>query len=396
MHIEFNPAMKIYFEILDKELKSILKFWTRNVIDIQTKVIYGECDINGRANPDSPLGSMYLARIMYGMSAACRHYKSSEYKPYADLAYTKLVQEYKNPNGGYFWSIDSSGNREFDTENVCMAQAFILYGLTEYALLSDSPEIEQEINSHLEFIDKTLRDQDGVGYIDGFTEEWRLTQYNSRALATHIHLLESFVKLFEYKPGDDLKNRIRELIEIITSYFIDEEKQECLHRLTKDWKKLPNFNWAGHNAEIGWILCQAAETIDNKDLITVSKELLSSLLNNLLAVARDETYGGIFNELVENVPIEDFKLWWPQAETALALLYHYKHFGDDESLKKALMLIGYIDDIFVDKENDEWFAMVSKVGDPLIEEAKVHFWKSMYHNVRYCILTTKLLKTISR
>jgi mannobiose 2-epimerase len=380
---------------LETELEQILAFWTKNLVFPEQNKIFSECDILGKPNPDASLGSMFLARLIYGASAACRFLNTEKYKPLADWAYQRLIKDYKNPAGGYYWSTTPNGCVEHDEDNINMTQAFILYGLSEYAMLDKNAEVEKELSVHISFLELTLRAPDKKGYLDGFTSDWKPLSTQTRSLATHIHLLEGYVKYFQLKEENRIREIIEELIEIICSHFIDIANLECLHRLQPDWQPMPNFNWAGHNAEIGWILCYAAETIGNQLLTDRTSKLMLELMEGVLQQGWDDNDGGLFNEVKNGKPTEVNKHWWPTAETVIALLYCNKHTKKDRYLQLAYKGIHFIDTKISDKKNGEWHSSISSDGMPLAGEPKVHFWKSLYHNIRYCIVAHQMLSEVS-
>jgi len=129
--------MEYYIERLNHELKNILKFWQNYAI--RNEQIASEVSNNGTARFNTPLGSVYLARLLYGTSAACRHFGNTNFQPIADLAYRTLTTRLSNPSGGYHWAVDEKRNIIHDAVNYSFAQAFVVYGMSEYfALTSDS------------------------------------------------------------------------------------------------------------------------------------------------------------------------------------------------------------------------------------------------------------------
>jgi len=123
-------------------------------------------------------------------------------------------------------------------------------------------------------------------------------------------------------------------------------------------------------------------------------KITRQLTTKVLEQAYDITHGGIYNELIHGAPTEPEKYWWPSAETVLALLYCHKYFKNELFIDKASMLIEYIENTIQDKRRGEWYSVVSADGNPIGDEPKVHFWKSLYHNVRYCIEVQKLIREI--
>ena len=108
-------------------------------------------------------------------------------------------------------------------------------------------------------------------------------------------------------------------------------------------------------------------------------------MNNVTKLAFDTKYGGVYNALENGSPVEDEKVWWPQAETVIALINCYQITGNENYIQQSNQLISYIENVFIDPLNGEWYSSVSIEGKPNVKVPKIHFWKSLYHNVRYYV-----------
>ncbi|RXP46611.1 hypothetical protein EC396_13900 [Lutibacter sp. HS1-25] len=378
---QLNILMKIPLDRLNKELNSNLLFWMNNAIQPDRKQLYASISVDGIPDISAPLGVMYLSRVLYGASTACRVLETESFGELASISFKEL-KNFTNPKGGFYWAKNTSNSPIHDSENVNMAQAFVLYGLLAYASIKPSLELDKMIEKQAEFIINNLYDFKNKGFIDGFDENWILGSTPSKAFGTHIHLLESFVKLYEYNKSEKTVLLIEELITIILEHFITKDTFDCLHRLTPDWKVKENEIWAGHNAECSWILCWAAKSIKNEKLIDACNALSLNIMEQVIKKAFDTKNGGVYNVLKNNLPTEDFKIWWPQAEVVLALLNCYSISKDVKYKTQALALMDYISDNFI-AENGEWFTEIFDNGKPNASIPIIHFWKSMYHTVRY-------------
>ncbi|SNR63514.1 Mannose or cellobiose epimerase, N-acyl-D-glucosamine 2-epimerase family [Lutibacter agarilyticus] len=372
--------MGVLKERLEIELKKNLSFWLNYVVNKDANHIITEVSINGTPNTNASLGVMYLSRILFGASSAYLLFKNDAYAELADTAYTRLL-EFSNPKGGYYWAKNTSNKIIHDADNTNMAQAFVLYGLLEYARIKPSLALDELIKKQVNFIKNTLYDVENGGYIDGFNEDWVLGKAPTKALGTHLHLLEAFVKLYKYKRSEKTQLLIEELITIITQKFITKDTYDCLHRLTPDWKLLPNEIWAGHNAECSWILCNAANVIENERLQKECNSLSLKMMKGVLDKAWDKN-GAVFNVLQNNLPTEAVKIWWVQAETVLGLLNCFRITKENSYRENAIELMNYISTHFI-AENGEWYSEIYNSGAPNTSIPIVHFWKSMYHTVRY-------------
>lgn len=367
-------------QVVLKELKSLLDFWLEKAETANRDRIFSEIAINGNVNNEAPVGSMFLGRILYGASIGCKVLRTDKYKILADAAFQKLKNELKNPNGGFYWAKDYQNNILHDAENNNMAQAFVIYGLSEYAALNT--DAEPELVEQTKFVLNKLVDSENGGFVDGFNQSWIPEKTQTKALGTHIHLLEAFTKQYILQNNQSLKPVIENLIHIILDKFLIESEKAFLHRTTTNWIPLPNFNWAGHNAEVSWILCQSAKAIKSKALIDECNSKALAIMDKVILEAFDSTGGGVFNELKDNQPVENVKTWWPQAEICLGLMNAWQISGKEYYLEKATKLSSYISHNFIHKSG-EWYTELNPDNTPVESQPLVFFWKSLYHNVRY-------------
>ncbi|MBI9041927.1 AGE family epimerase/isomerase [Lutibacter sp.] len=370
-----------------QELTKNVLFWMNNCIHSESNTLYSGVSIQGVPLTTEPLGAMYLSRILYGASTASELLKTTDYLKLATISFQEL-ETFKNPKGGYYWSKISAHKFINAPDDVNMAQAFILYGFVAYAKINPSKTLDKLIEKQANFIKNTLWDAKNSGFIDGFDEHWNLGNSPTKSLGTHLHTLEAFVALYEYQQDSSILPIIEELITLILTHFITKDTFDCIHRLTIQWKPLKNEVWAGHNAECSWILCDAANTTKNEALISQCNATALKMMSQVIQKAIDTKNGGLFNVLENGTPTETVKIWWPQAEMVLALLNCYNITHDSLYKDLALEFSTYISTQFI-APNGEWYTEIKNSGQPTTEIPIVHFWKSMYHTVRYYFMVEK-------
>jgi len=366
---------------LKAEFENYMDYWMRIMLSQDQKDIFPEMSQDAVPNKMADMGSMYLSRIMYGASRAFQSLHEVRYKVLADTAYA-LLSDFKNPSGGYFWARKYNMEWKHDADNANMAQAFVMYGLAEYSKINSSPSVLELLEKQLSFIQANIKDDASQFYLDGFDEKWARGAHMTRSFGSHFHIMEALVLVYKENKTDSLKNSIHDLITLILDRFIDKTHYSCLHRFTEDWKLLPNEVWAGHNAECSWVICEAAKTINDAQLVKKTEDIAVKMMNLVIENARDKNNGGYFNAIEGSKPLEDVKSWWPQAEVVLGLMNVFKITGNEKYKKLALEQSRYISETFISGKG-EWFAEVDQTGAPIKETPEVFFWKSMYHTVRY-------------
>ncbi len=366
---------------LQKEFSNYLDYWMHSMVSQNQKEVFPEISQDSVPNKLADMGSMYLSRILYGASRACVAMEDNSFMTLADTAFD-LLADFKNPSGGYYWARKNNMEWSHDADNVNMAQAFVLYGLTEYSRINASPTVLMLLEEQLRFIQGNIRDDSDEFYLDGFDEKWARGAKMTRSFGSHFHVLEALVLVYEQNKTIALKNSIRDLIERIIDRFIDKNNYSCLHRFTEGWELLPNEDWAGHNSEFSWVICEAAKSIDDTVLINLTRGLAVKMMDLVIENASDGENGGYFNAIDGKKPLEDSKSWWPQAEVVLGLMNVFQITGDEKYQKLAYEQVAFISDNFV-AQNGEWYTGIENSGMPVKEMPLVFFWKSMYHTVRY-------------
>jgi len=375
---------------IKQEFINYLDFWMDQMIFGSPEKVYPEISIDNIPNKSGLVGSMYLSRILYGASKACKTLKTKKYRELADVAFGGLA-DFKNPMGGYYWGRKYNMAWVHDPENSNMAQAFVLYGLVEYAGINPSSSLDQLIDDQVKFIMTVLSDESKTGFLDGFDEQWREGASMTRSFGTHFHILEALVKYKAYRNEKSVLSSIAGLIRIIIDKFIDPKNFNCIHRFGESWQVMPNEIWAGHNAECSWVLCEAAEATKDQVLIKETHNLAILMIDSVIAFALDRNKGGYFNVLDKDTSSDKTKGWWQQIEVALGLFNAFAITGQTRYKKLAFEQIAFIQDKFLCPEG-EWYSEVTNEGTPVKRVPKVFFWKSLYHTVRYYDYLIKKVK----
>lgn len=382
--------MDYYIERLSQELRNIIVFWQKYALN--NNQIAPEVSVNGQPVYNAPLGSIYLARLLFGASASCMFLHESSFKSIADLAYHALRNQLSNPNGGFYWAVNQDGDIVHDEMNISMAQAYAVLGLSEYYALTGDEDVKREIYYQIDFIESKIKHYIDNSYLDGFKEDWTPLKKQYKSLGTHLHLLESYTRFVEVSGDRIYRRSIEKILVLLISRFIHHENREIIHRYDVNWTPLPNENWIGYNMETAWIIYHSARLINNNTLTAECEKILLSLCDHAIETGFDHQYGGMFNRFNNGEVVSTHKEWWIQAESVNALLLAHQISNNMKYLSYAIRLLEYIDNSFSDQEKGEWYDTISREGKPVTNIPRLHLWKSMYYNVRYCIKSTEYLQ----
>ena len=390
-----------YYNELDRECLSILKWWMEHSIDRTNGGFYGKIDNNNTVIEEAPKGSVLNSRILWTFSAAYHHYKNPSYLQTATRAFEYISNHFIDPVfSGVYWSVDAFGN-PLDTKKQVYAIAFALYGTSEYYLASGDEKALQTATSLYNAIEEHSRDKIKGGYLEAFSREWndlpdlRLSAKDSnekKTMNTHLHILEAYSNLYKAWPDAKLKEHITELLQLFAQYFIDKETGHLILFFNEDWRSKHTLVSYGHDIEAAWLLQEAAIIIGDKDLIEEIKHLSEKLA---ISAARGlDIDGGLWYErdITSNHLIEE-KHWWPQAEAMVGFYNVWANTGQPSYLQHSLNSWAFTQEYILDKQRGEWYWGIKEDYSIMPGEDKAGLWKCPYHNGRACLELMKRIQS---
>lgn len=412
-----KPTIELleYKELFMKELHgNILAFWMKFGMEKEGRGFYGAADLKGNPVLEAPKSCVLNARILWTFSEAAIMFDNKQYADIADKAFRVLKDDFADKiNGGYFMSIDAQ-NQPLDTIKHTYAQAFVLYALSKYCEFRPSAELLKEINDYFEFLEEKTKDTDNPGYFEAFTREWqpwsenRMADNNEpRSMNTHLHIMEAYAAFYKVSKNELAGKRLKELLLLFIEkiirpsghlgIFYNEQFEEAISS-----KGICSF---GHDIEASWLLWEAAEILNDPEIIAQMKPLSIKMLNAVDRVGVDKD-GGLFLESTRfGSHLRTNKHWWPQAETLVAFMNGFELTSDKKYWEKLKLSWDFIDTHVIDHENGEWFTKVNRLGVPFLIEPeddtspyyrndwKIDPWKCPYHNGRAMM---ELIKRIER
>ena len=387
-----------------KELhENILSFWMKFGVERNGHGFYGAVDLHGNPVSGASKSCVLNARILWTFSQAAIQFKNETYAEIADKAFDVLQEDFADKKfGGYFMSIDSE-NQPLVTIKHTYAQAFVLYSLSKYYELRTTSEIKKLITDYFDFLEEKTKVAGSPGYFEAFTREWQLYDENRmadnnepRSMNTHLHILESYAAFYKVSKNELAGIRLKELLQLFMGkiirstghlgIFFDEDFMEA-----ESSKGICSF---GHDIEASWLLWEAAEILNDREIIDQMKPLSVKMLNAVDRVGVDKD-GGLFLESTRfGSHLRTNKHWWPQAETLVAFMNGFELTDNPKYWEKLKLSWNFIDMHVIDHENGEWFTKVNRLGVPYLVEPendpspyyrndwKIDPWKCPYHNGR--------------
>lgn len=376
------------------ELENILGWWISNMPDQQNGGFYGRIDGNGKLHPEADKGVILNTRILWTFSTAARQMESDEYRAVAERAYEYLVRYFLDEKeGGVYWMLDFRGNPVEQKKQV-YAQAFAVYALAEFYLLTRSQEALEQAEEIFRCIEQHSRDQEKGGYLEAFGRDWspledlRLSKKDAneaKTMNTHLHILEAYTTLLYARPDEAVRKALKSLILLFLEKFIDHKSGHLRLFFDEDWNLKSDKISFGHDIETAWLLSIAAEATGDEELISKTRETAVLIADRTLAEGFDPSNGGLWNEANSIGLTDRDKEWWPQVEAVVGFLNAWKISGEPRFVEVAARSWHFIERYLLDPEKGEWFWGLKADGSPDRHHDKAGPWKCPYHNGRGCM-----------
>ena len=380
-------------EVKDELVSNILPFWMTKMVDSQNGGFYGRIDGSGQVYKEADKGCVLNTRILWTFSSAFRILNDPYYLKMAERAKEYLLGHFLDmESGGVYWLADNKGNMK-DGKKQIYAQAFAIYGLSEYYRVTKDISCLDKAIGLFRLIEQYSYDVNLGGYFEAFDRKWgaiddlRLSAKDAnekKTMNTHLHVLEAYTNLYRIWKDDLLKKQLQNLIEVFINRIVNSQTFNLKMFFDEAWNDKTDLVSYGHNIEASWLIYEAASVLDDKILIKKVKNVCLGIAEASKAGIMAD--GGMIYEIFfGSGHIDSDRHWWVQAETVVGFLNSYLLSGKEEYLNLSLAAWRFISDYLIDRQNGEWYWSVNNSLLPNLKEDKAGFWKCPYHNSRMCM-----------
>jgi mannobiose 2-epimerase len=390
-----------WLKALKSELTgNLLPFWIKHAVDPENGGFFGAVTNDLQVVNDVPRSAILCGRILWTYSAAHRILGGKENLAMARRAFDYLTGVFWDPEfGGLYFDVNAKGQPVFDRKHH-YAQAFGLYGLTEYYRATQEPQSLKLARSLFELLEKHGFDSAHGGYIEGSSRRWesladmRLSGIDldcRKSMNTNLHILEAYTNLLRVWDDPRLKAQHKALVETFLQHIIDPATNHFRLFFDDGWNSLSSVFSFGHDIEGSWLLWEAAELQGDAVL---KESVRKAALGMAEAVRREalEKDGSLVYEGGPHGLVNVNKVWWAQAEGMVGFYNAYQLSGREEFAGAAKGLWDYIQARMVDREHGEWWKQLSRDGKPDRDHYKIGPWDCPYHAVRACLEMTARLE----
>ena len=387
---------------LKEELANILTWWIDSAVDPEGGFV-GKIDHHQNIYPESPKGAVLNARILWSFSAGYNSFGNDEYLEQADRAFNYISNHFIDKDfGGVYWTVDAAG-RPLDTRKQVYAISFMIYASAEYSRAVGSIGAEALAIQLYRDLEQHSFDSKRKGYFEAFNRDWseiadfRLSEKDAnekKTMNTHLHVLEAYTNLYKSWKDEGLRRQILNLINNFLEHIIRQDNYHLNLFMDEDWIVKSSAISFGHDIEASWLLLEAAEVIEDPEVIqTVIDIAVHMACSSLEGVDRD---GGMFYEFdPKSGHLLGEKHWWVQSEAMIGFFNAWQISRDKRFLHASLRVWDYVKAYLLDPLHGEWVWGRDENGQVMKTEDKAGMWKCPYHNSRACLEMIKRLADFS-
>jgi len=408
-----RPSQSALFEC-KQELKriltqNILPFWYPQVIDLEDGGYRLNYDLQGKWKGRTTKSLVTQARTVWFFSRLVNsEYGNNEYLEAARHGYEFLHDRmWDKEFGGFYWEVDSLGNVATKPDKHLYGQAFGIYALSQYAMVTGDSSATAFARKLFGILEHYAHDPQYGGYQEFFRRDWHPapTEMKSylnvtpsiKLMNTHLHLMEAITSYYLLTRDPPAQERLVEMIFILSNAVVRKTVGACTDKHQPNWTPLhgPHYERIsyGHDLENIWLLIEAcnAAGVSNGPLL----DLYRRIFHYALQYGFDQKKGGFYESGPYNALADSReKVWWVQAEALVSALQMYHLTHEKIYYNCFCKTLDWIVKHQVDWEQGDWYERVAKNGQPRGDKAGA--WKSPYHHGRAMIQCLELLQALAK
>lgn len=323
------------------------------------------------------------ARILWSFSAAYRTFKDEAYLKLADKSQRYFIDTFiDKEHGGVYWLVNPDGE-VLNASKYTYAMTYAIYGLAEHYLATGNSESLDMAVGLYHTLEEKGREPQYDGYVESFTEDWKqLDNYDNNASKTmnaHLHVLEAYTLLYQCWKDDGLRKRLKFCAELFMDRIYDSSRRHFNLFFDNAWNSLVEMDSYGHDVEAGWLLCEAARVLEDRQLMDRANRLALDVTDACLVEGLSDKGYMMYEK--KGGRTTGHASWWGQIETMIACVNAWQISGNDVYLQSADTVWTFVKDCMIDREYGEWYSDCFD-GEPKKDTPKVSMWRCPYHTVR--------------
>ena len=361
-----------------------MDFWNQKGPDQQNGGFYSIIDENG-VGIDSTKFIIQQIRYLWTCSM---WYSTRESTPNVQNIchelYSFIVSSFRDPQtGNFYYSVNKDGSQIENEDRMSYADAFVIYGLSEYANAFKNQEALDIAMQVYEQLNGRAYDNQNKGY-DQSNDDRIWFPLGEKGTNTQLHILEAFTRLYQVSGDLGVKQKLYEMVQIFTDKIIQDDNY-CAQYFYADWTPAEIDNHIisyGHDLETVWLLLEAVKVLELEDDTVLINKIID--MGKRSSKEGYDAAVGAFNNRgdLAGAVVDDTKVWWIQFESIQGIWQLYLHTKDEKYLSQIESILDWLENQQMHRPIKEWFKEVDNSGTPGQNRYIADEWKTNYHSIR--------------
>jgi mannose/cellobiose epimerase-like protein (N-acyl-D-glucosamine 2-epimerase family) len=349
-----------------------------------------------RPRPSDDKQLVTQARLLWVFSHA--HQKGFDdgtvYVDAATRGYRFLRDHFRDPErDGYRWMTDRYGQPVNDVK-LFYGQAFVIYGLVEYARASGTCEPLADALALFRAVEHELHDDRYGGWREQADGDWsaladddpriEMPFAGRRSGNAVVHWLEALTQLYADTADPDVRRALVEALDLGGRHLFPADPGRTREPCLPDWTPDPaseHLMSYGHNVEYAWLMLRAQEVLD----LEPDRDRFHAYLDHTLRVGFDHRRGGVYTWGHGDEPAHRrHKTWWVQCELIAALTDALTVRHDERYAGALAQTLDFVERHMTDRRDGILLDSVQEDGRRRWPR-KSGNWKAGYHDVRAAV-----------
>ncbi|MDR1060057.1 MAG: AGE family epimerase/isomerase [Clostridiales bacterium] len=370
--------------------ESLLPWWTAHIMDGKGG-FYGRVDAGGVPDPDADRYLVLSSRLVWTYSAAYRVTGRPEYRALAEQLCEVFVRWFHDDaHGGFYMAVDKDGRPALDYKFV-YGNAFAVYALAEYARAIGGAGALSLAEDTARVMDGKIYDPVYRGYFETASRDWAWTptvpgmnrgKDDQKTMNTHLHVIEAYTNLLRVSDDPRVRSRVRELLYTFLNTITNRDTHHFHVFQDRAWAPVTPEQSYGHDIEGSWLLAEAAEVLGEPQAIGDA----APVCVNIARAVYDDGFsecGALHTEYdPRSGEFSNGYTWWEQNEAVVGFLNAWQMTGEERFLDRAVSVMDFAKQYFVDREQGGWRAHVLRSLAPAQGIDKATRSICPYHNAR--------------